>query len=142
MNKSLLIIIVSFILISCSKSGDTATPSPTPTPTPTPTEATIAFGVDIDPGVSNIFASAGASQVVIVNVTSTLPSTGVTIDLITKKDSDGSLVSSSSISSTSAKTTMSIDNLQSGILCTTTVTVTSKSKTTNTLSSSFKIARK
>jgi hypothetical protein len=105
-------------------------------------EANIAFGVDIDPGVSNIFASTGASQAVVVNVTSTLPSSGVTIDVVTKKDADGTLISSSSVSSTAAKTTTSIDNLLSGILCTTTITVTSKSKTTNSLTTSFKIARK
>lgn len=140
MKKQISIFIFSLILLSCSKSGDA--PAPTPTPTPTPVEANIAFSVDIDPGASNIFASTGASQSIVVNVTSTLPSAGVSIDVVTKKDADGTLVSSSSVSSTTAKTTMSIDNLQSGVLCTTTITVTSKSKTTNSLVSSFKIARK
>ena len=142
MKKAFSVVLVSILIVSCSKGGDTSSPAPTPTPTPTPTEANIAFGIDIDPGTSNIFASSGASQAVIVNVTSTLPSAGVTIDVVTKKDADGTLVSSSSVSSSTAKTTLSIDNLQSGILCTTTITVTSKSKTTNALASSFKIARK
>ena len=41
-----------------------------------------------------------------------------------------------------AKNTVSIDNLVSGVLCTTTVTVTSKSKADNSALKSFKIARK
>ena len=124
------------VMMACSKAGDTSTPPPAPTP-----EATIEFSIDPDPGTS-IFASLGASQSIAVNISSKLPTTGVTIDVKTTKDSDGTTVSSSSVASNTAKNTVSIDNLVSGVLCTTTVTVTSKSKADNSALKSFKIARK
>jgi hypothetical protein len=140
MKKGLLAFIMSaVVLMACSKSGDSPAPTPNP-PTPTP-EATIVFTIDPDPG-TGIYASLGASQSMTVNISSTLPSAGVTVDVKTTKDSDGSTVSSSSVASTTAKNTISIDNLVSGVLCTTTVTVTSKSKSDNNATKSFKIARK
>ncbi|MFM1756116.1 MAG: hypothetical protein RL621_1058 [Bacteroidota bacterium] len=120
----------SLVFVACSKSEDS--PAPTP-PAPTP-EATIAFSIDPD--------SLGASQSIAVNISSTLPTTGVTIDVKTTKDSDGSTVSSSSVASTTAKNTISVDNLTAGVLCTTTITVASKSKADNSALKSFKIARK
>ena len=139
MKKGLFVFIMSAVLlIACSK-GDSPAPTPNP-PTPTP-EATIVFTIDPDPG-TGIFASLGASQSMTVNISSTIPSAGVTVDVKTTKDSDGSTVSSSSVASTTAKNTISIDNLVSGVLCTTTVTVTSKSKADNNAAKSFKIARK
>ena len=140
MKKGLFAFIISaVVLMSCSKSGDSPAPTPNP-PTPTP-EATIVFTIDPDPG-TGIYASLGASQSMTVNISSTIPSAGVTVDVKTTKDSDGSTVSSSSVASTTAKNTISIDNLVSGVLCTTTVTVTSKSKADNNATKSFKIARK
>lgn len=137
------IILTSTLLGSCSKGGDTSSVTPTPTPTPTPIqEATIAYGIDIDPGAGNIYAALGASQTVTITLSSTLPSSGVTIDVKTTKDADGSTVSSSSVAGTTAKNTVTIDNLQSGVLCTSTITVTSKSTSTNTVTKTFKIARK
>ena len=139
MKKGLFAFIMSaVVLIACSK-GDSPAPTPNP-PTPTP-EATIVFTVDPDPG-TGIYASLGSSQSMTVNISSTIPSAGVTVDVKTTKDSDGSTVSSSSVASTTAKNTISIDNLVSGVLCTTTVTVTSKSKADNNATKSFKIARK
>jgi len=133
------IFITMVVLVGCSKGGDT--PSPTPTPTPTP-EATIAYGIDIDPGSGNIYAALGASQTINITLSSTVPSAGVTIDVKTTKDADGATISSSSVAATTAKNTLSIDNLQSGVLCTTTITIASKSSASNTLTKSFKIARK
>ena len=138
MKKGLIsFVFASVVLMACSKSGDS--PAPTP-PAPTP-EANIVFTIDPDPGTA-IYASLGASQSMAVNISSTIPSAGVTIDVKTTKDSDGSTVSSSSVASTTAKNTVSIDNLSSGVLCTTTITITSKSKSDNNASKSFKIARK
>ena len=140
MKKGIFAFILSaVVLMACSKSGDSPAPTPNP-PTPTP-EATIVFTIDPDPG-TGIYASLGASQSMTVNISSTIPSAGVTVDVKTTKDSDGSTVSSSSVASTTAKNTISIDNLVSGVLCTTTVTVTSKSKADNNATKSFKIARK
>lgn len=128
-------------MMGCSKGGDTSTVTPTPTPSPSP-EATITYGIDIDPGAGNIYAALGASQTVNITLSSSLPSAGVTIDVKTTKDADGSTVSSSSVAATTAKNTVTIDNLQSGVLCTSTIIVTSKSSSTNTVTKTFKIARK
>ena len=135
------IILTSTLMMGCSKGGDTSTVTPTPTPSPSP-EATITYGIDIDPGAGNIYAALGASQTVNITLSSSLPSAGVTIDVKTTKDADGSTVSSSSVAATTAKNTVTIDNLQSGVLCTSTIIVTSKSSSTNTVTKTFKIARK
>ena len=74
MKKGLFAFIMSaVVLIACSK-GDSPAPTPNP-PTPTP-EATIVFTIDPDPG-TGIFASLGASQSMTVNISSTLPSSGL-----------------------------------------------------------------
>jgi hypothetical protein len=138
---------VSCILFACSKSGGdspspTPSPSPSPTPTPTPTESPIAFTIDIDPGAGNIYGAVGSSQAIKVNVSSTLPTAGVQVDVTTKRDTDGGTVSTSSLSSVAATVNASVDSLKSGVLCTTTVIVTSKGTSTNSLTKTFKIAKK
>lgn len=148
MKKSFFIFLAfSLVIVSCSKGGD-----PTPTPVPIPpvviTEATLAYGIDIDPGAGNIYAALGATQSMNINLSSAVPTSGIQIDVLTKKDSDGSTVSSSSISSTSASNAITIVNLQQGVLCTTKVTITSKTTASSTVipspivEKSFKIARK
>ena len=140
MKKGLMsFLLSSVILMACSKSGDSPAPTPNP-PAPTP-EATIVFTTDPDPGTA-IYGSLGASQALTLTISSTIPSAGVTIDVKTTKDSDGSTVSSSSVSSTTSKNNITVDNLTAGVLCTTTITVTSKSTASNNASKSFKIARK
>lgn len=142
MKKALFAIGITLSIMGCSKSGDSPTPNPTPTPTPTPTEQSIAFTIDIDPGAGNIYAATGASQAIKVNVTSTLPSAGVQIDVKTTKDADNSTLFNTSLSSTSANTTTTLDSLKPGVVCTATVIVTSKSTSTNSSTKTFKIARK
>lgn len=134
-------VFVMFTLVSCSKGGgSTPTPNP-PTPPVTP-EATIAFSIDIDKGSSDIYAVLGTSQPMVVNVSSTLPKDGITITTTVRKDLDNTEVYSGSISSTSASNTITISNMVPGVLCTTTVVVTSKTTPSNTLTRSFKIASK
>ena len=99
---------------------------------------------------AGIYGALSASQAINVNVTSTpFAKDGVTIDLSVKKDSDNSVVSGSSVSSTTAGTNaLTISNLTAGVLCTATVTVTAKTQDTKTcncyktFSKTFKIARK
>jgi hypothetical protein len=138
--KYLLILTFTTCLLSCSKGGDSTTQQPSPTPTPT--EANIAFGIDIDPGTNSIYAALANSQAIQINISSTLPKNGVTIDVITKNDLTNSVVSTSSISTSSSNNKLSIDNLQAGVLCTTTITVTSKTTASNFLIKSLKIAKK
>jgi hypothetical protein len=138
---SLFVIIVS---AACSKGGGTGGGgvTPTPPPTPTPTEEDIVFTYDIDPG-ANIYAALGATQDVKITVTSKMPGSGVTTDIVVKKDSDGSTVSSSTLAaSSSVPITGTISNLATNVVCTATITLKSVTKTTNTATKTFKIARK
>ena len=141
------LVAIPFVLFSCSKGGDSGT---TPTPTPPPpvviTEADIAFKIEIDAkevDYVNPVAALAATQKVNINVTSSLPKDGVTIDVVTKKNKDNSEVSKSSASSTTGATNeASITSLSPGVLCTVTVTVTSKTKSSNTSTKTFQIAQK
>ena len=109
--------------------------------TPTPTEENIAFTIDIDPG-SNVYPALGATQSAIITLTSKMPAAGISVDVVVKKDSDNSIVSSSSYSTLTTPFTSIITSLSPGVLNTVTFTVTSKSKPSNFSLKSFKIARK
>ncbi len=115
---------------------------PSSSPPPIAVEASIVFSIDIDPGVSNILAVVGATQAMIVNISSTIPTAGVNLDVIVRKSSDNSIVFSSSISSTTSVNNITISGLTAGVLCTASVSVTSKSTSANTLTKTFKLARK
>jgi hypothetical protein len=139
---SLFVILVS---AACGKgSGGSGGGGVTPTP-PTPpvvTEEDIVFTFDIDPG-ANIYAALGATQEVKITVTSKMPTAGVTTDIVVKRDSDGTTVSSSSLTAaTSSPITGTISNLATNIVCTATITLKSVSKASNTSTKTFKIARK
>jgi hypothetical protein len=118
----------------------TPTISPTPTPTGLPENEQIVFTIDPDPG-SDIYTSLGASQSFQLNITSILPSSGVTIDVNTKKDSDNTIVSLSTIISNDNNNSITVNNLLAGVLCTTTITVTSRNGGDNSATKTFKIAR-
>lgn len=148
-NKRNSLIALSFLMLSfsaCSKGGDS--PAPTPTPTPTPvvvTESDIAFKVDIagsEVNYSTVFAVVGSSIAINANITSTLPKDGVTIDVSVKKKLDNTVVFNSSTSSTAASNPINITGLTPGVLCVTTVTVTSKTKSSNLLTKTFEMASK
>lgn len=139
---SLFVILVS---AACGKGsggsgGGGVTPTP-PTP-PTPTEENIVFTYDIDPG-ANIYAALGTTQEVKITVTSKMPTAGVITDIVVKKDSDGSTVSSSTLAaSTMVPINGMISNLATNVVCTATITLKSASTATNTATKTFKIARK
>ncbi len=138
---SLFVILVS---AACGKgSGGSGGGGVTPTPpTPTPTEENIVFTYDIDPG-SNIYAALGTTQEVKITVTSKMPTAGVITDIVVKKDSDGSTVSSSTLAaSTMVPINGMITNLATNVVCTATITVKSASTATNTATKTFKIAKK
>ena len=138
-----LLIAFPFMLMACSKGGD----SPTPTPPVVVAEADIVFKVEIPASTeidyTKIYGAVGASQAINVNVTSALPKDGVTIDVKVTKDADNSSVFTNSISSTAgAANAVTITSLSPGVLSTATVVVTSKTKATNTATKTFKIAAK
>ncbi len=138
---SLFVILVS---AACGKgSGGTGGGGPVTPPTPpAPTEDAIVFTYDIDPG-SNIYAALGTTQEVKITVTSKMPTAGVITDIVVKKDSDGSTVSSSTLAaSTMIPINGMITNLATNVVCTATITVKSATTATNTSTKTFKIARK
>ena len=138
---SLFVILVS---AACGKgSGGSGGGGPVTPPTPpAPTEDAIVFTYDIDPG-SNIYAALGASQEVKITVTSKMPTAGVITDIVVKRDSDGSTVSSSTLAaSTMVPINGMITNLATNVVCTATITLKSASTATNTSTKTFKIARK
>ncbi len=138
---SLFVILVS---AACGKgSGGSGGGGVTPTPpTPTPTEENIVFTYDIDPG-SNIYAALGTTQEVKITVTSKMPTAGVITDIVVKKDSDGSTVSSSTLAaSTMVPINGMITNLATNVVCTATITLKSATTATNTATKTFKIAKK
>jgi len=141
------IIALSFIVLSfagCSKGGDSPTPTP-PTPPVVIVEADIAFKVDVsgsEVNYSAVFPVVGASLAVNANITSTLPKDGVTIDVLVKKKSDNTVVFTSSLSSSTASNPVTVTGLTPGTLCVATITVTSKSKASNSVLKTFELASK
>ena len=143
----------SFILLSaivlsftgCSKGGDS--PAPTP-PTPPPvvvTEADIVFKVDVagsEVNYNTVFPVVGTSLILNANITSTLPKDGVTVDVTVKKKLDNTTVFTTNLSSSAASNPVTVTGLTAGVLCVATVTVTSKSKATNTSIKTFELAAK
>ena len=111
-----------------------------PTPEP-PKEENIVFSIDPDPG-SGVAVALSGTYVFKVTIGSKLTTSGVKVDLTTKKDADNSTVDSKSLDSNSPGIDLSTGTLNPGILCTVTITVTSKATPTNTATKSFKVARK
>lgn len=145
--RKISIIALSFIVLSfagCSKGGD----SPAPTPTPPPVvivESDIAFKVDVagtELNYSTILPVVGATVAINANITSTLPKDGVTIDISVKKKSDNTVVFTTNLSSSAASNPVTVTGLAAGTLCVATVTVTSKSKASNTATKTFELASK
>jgi hypothetical protein len=136
----LVLIVAPFILYSCSKGSDS---SSTPvTPPAAVVEASIAFSVNVDPGSGVVLPVVGTSQPIIVKISSTLPTAGVTVAVTVTKDSDNSAVFTNSISAVNVDNNITITGLTPGVLCTATIVVTSKSTSTNTKTSTFKLASK
>jgi hypothetical protein len=141
-------IALSFIVLSfagCSKGGDSPTPTP---PTPPPVvivESDIAFKVDVagaELNYSTILPVVGATVAINANITSTLPKDGVTIDVSVKKKADNTVVFTTNVSSSAASNPVTVTGLAAGTLCVATVTITSKSKASNTATKTFELASK
>jgi len=140
-------IALSFIVLvfaGCSKGGDS--PSPTPTPPPVVVaEADIVFKVDVagsEVNYSTVFPVVGTSLLLNANITSALPKDGVTLDVTVKKKLDNTVVFTTNLSSSTASNPITVTGLTAGTLCVATVTVTSKSKSTNTSLKTFELASK
>lgn len=133
----LFIAAIPFLLLSCSKGGDS-----TPTPNPPKIESPINITVVQDPGAGNILGVTGNSLTINVKLNSEVPTSGVNIDVSVKKDADNSSVFTSSTSAVAADNNVTITGLIPGVLCTATIAVTSKSTPSNNKTLSFKLAAK
>ena len=137
---------IVFSFVGCSKGGDSPTPTPpTPTPPVVVAESDIVFKVDVagsEVNYSTVFPVVGPSLVMNANITSTLPKDGVTIDVSVKRKSDNTVVFATNLSSSAASNPVTVTGLAAGTLCVATVTVTSKSKATNTALKTFELASK
>jgi hypothetical protein len=133
------ILCISLFFAGCTKDS---TPAPPPPPTPTPTEDQLSIALDPDPG-STTAAATGATYAFKVSVTKP-PSAGVKVDISTKKNADNSAVSegTKTIDPYTPGSEISIGGLAAGTLYDVSVTVTSKSKSSNNASAAFKVARK
>lgn len=137
-NVGLLFFAAVFFVAACSKKETTPTPTPPP---PTPTEENLVFSIDPDPGSGTGIANA-ENYPFTVKISSKLPSLGVKLDLTTKKESDNSLIESKSIESSTADIPVTTGKLSVGSVYIVKVVLTSKSKSTNTATKEFKVARK
>ena len=77
-----------------------------------------------------------------VTITSTMPPQGVTIDVKVAPDGSTTNFFTDSKSTTSAITPFTITGTPAGVVCVTTVTVTSKTKPTNIVTLSYRYTRK
>lgn len=77
-----------------------------------------------------------------VSITSTMPSQGVTIDVKAAPDGSTANFFTNSQTTSSPTTNITITGTPTGVVCVTTVTVTSKSKPTNTWTGSYRYSRK
>ena len=143
-NYKILLLVATFFLFACSKAGDS--PAPVTPPVVVVPETDLAFKVEIastEIDYAKIYGAIGGSQAINVNVTSALPKDGVTIDVKVTKDVDNTSVFTNNISSTNAAANaITINSLSPGVLSTATVVVTSKTKSSNTATKTFKIAAK
>lgn len=133
-------LLFTMAVLSCSKK-----PAPAPTPAPE-VEENIAYSIDPDPGTSVTQTNPGATHRVKVTLTSKMPSSGITIDVSTKKESDNTdLESAQSIKTSTAATDVTIGsttNFPSGVVYMVTIKVSSQKTSTNSSTKTFKVARK
>lgn len=130
------LILLGLAIGSCKKTGGTAPPPPPPT------EENIAFSIEPDPGSSTV-TSQTATYPYTIKLTSKIPANGIHVDYATQLDTDNSNPTFTRESSTSATSySLTTSNLESGKLYKVTVVVTSQKTSTNTLSKTFRVARK
>lgn len=110
---------------------------------PAPAEANLA--VTLNPPANSVqSASPQTDFPLTVTITSTMPPQGVTIDVSAKKD-DGSGAAAFFTTTQSSSTSVNnftITNTPASVVCLTTVTVTSKTKSTNKFTGTYRYSRK
>lgn len=105
------------------------------------TEANLA--VTLNPPANSVQPAAPQTDFPLtVSITSTMPSQGVTIDVKAAPDGSSTNFFTESRSSTIANNNFTITGTPANVVCVATVTVTSKTKATNTVTLSYRYSRK
>lgn len=121
--------ILSSVFISCTPDK------------PKEEEQNLVITVDPDPG-STAAKSFGSTYTFKLVVTSKMPEQGVDVTVDYKKDLDNTVIFSQALSTTTAATDITINNLVFNEQGTVTLNVKSKTKATNTAQKTFKLIRK
>lgn len=130
-----LLIGLTYMIVGCAKESNSETP------TANPKEEALAFSISPDPG-SSVFSVIGGSQDFTINISSKLPTQGVSAVITVSRELDGAVVFSQNLSTNLSSFNSSIQNLQNGVLCNASIKLTSKSDSSNAASKTFKLARK
>jgi hypothetical protein len=104
-------------------------------------EQNLVVALDPDAG-STIARTLGTTYDFKVLVKSTMPPQGVTVSVVYRQDIDNAVVFSQNYTTTTSPLNVTITNIPFNEVGTVTVIVTSKSKTDNTVSKTFKLVRK
>ncbi|MET0392947.1 MAG: hypothetical protein ABW019_07385 [Chitinophagaceae bacterium] len=145
MKKSLFLVLAVvlmglLILPSCSGGGSSG--GGTPDPPPAPAEANLA--VTLSPANGSVQPPALPPFPLTVTITSTMPPSGVRIEITAKKD-DGSGAAayfSTNVTSTAATNNFTITGTPVGVQCLVEVKVTSLTKATNVWTGSYRYTSK
>ncbi len=128
-----LVVFLACCFTDCGKKGGTNPPAPT--------EENLVIALNPDPGTT-VVKSLGTTYDFQVVIQSKMPAQGVEITVVYRKDSDNSIIFSQTYQVTTSPLNVTITNVPQNEIGTVTVTVTSKSKPTNTASKTFKLTRK
>jgi hypothetical protein len=107
---------------------------------PPPSEADLV--VQTNPAVSSILLPGIEPFNLTVTITSTMPSSGVKIDVSAKREDNSSVFYTESRNSTSASNNFTITNTPIGVQCIVEIKVTSLSKSSNQWTGSYRYSRK
>jgi hypothetical protein len=131
---SFVIGLISFGLLSCSKGGDNSS-----VPPPPPTEENLRISTN----ASGLNVLAGSQFDFNVVVESRMPEDGVTITYVVRGETDNQdYPQGPAIDSKTATTGLRINSLPRQKFCVCTITVTSKSKPSNTATTNFRVVYK
>ena len=130
--KPIWYVLLSMLIASCD-SCKKDRPEPPP-------EANLV--ISLDPNPSGRVTALGATYDFAVKVDSQMPSQGVSVNVVYKKDSDNSVVFSREYATTTSPLSVQVTSIPYNEVGTVTVVVTSKTKSDNTQTKTFQLVRK
>jgi hypothetical protein len=98
--------------------------------------------VALDPTPGTLVQTLGTTYNFKVLVQSQMPAQGVTVSVVYRQDSDDTIVFSQNYTTTTSPLDVAITNIPFNEVGTVTIVVTSKTKTDNTVTKTFKLVRK